>query len=132
SKLQWTILQPSRLTDEAGTGHIALAEERGEIPRADVAAVAAEVLLRPDTAGATVPFISGTDSIAAALDTAAARAVLIDLGTPFPSSSLSGRLEHGLPVGARIQPCSSRQTVFQRTRGPVVMGGPAQRSDVAS
>jgi|SRR5690625_2626608 len=78
SKLQWTILQPSRLTDEAGTGHIALAEERGEIPRADVAAVAAEVLLRPDTAGATVPFISGTSTIAAALDTAAARAVPLD------------------------------------------------------
>lgn len=78
SKLQWTILQPSRLTDEPGSGRIQLSQERGEIPRADVAAVAAEVLNRPDTAGATVPFVGGGSSIATVLDAAAADAVPID------------------------------------------------------
>ena len=71
--LQWTILQPSRLTEDAGTGHIALAEERGDITRDDVAQVAAEVLARPDTAGTMVPFVNGEMSITAALDQVASR-----------------------------------------------------------
>lgn len=66
--LQWTILQPSRLTDDPGTGHITLAEERGDITRDDVAQVTAEVLARPETAGTTIPFINGEISITAALD----------------------------------------------------------------
>src|SRR5699024_12136913 len=71
--LQWTIPQPSRLTDDPGTGHITLAEERGDITREDVATVAAEVLTRPDTAGTTIPFVNGETSITAVLDQVAAR-----------------------------------------------------------
>ena len=71
--LQWTILQPSRLTEDAGTGHIALAEQSGDITRDDVAQVAAEVLARPDTAGTMVPFVNGEMSITAALDQVASR-----------------------------------------------------------
>ena len=66
--LQWTILQPSRLTDDPGTGHVTVAEERGDITRDDVAHVAAEVLARPETAGTTIPFINGETRITAALD----------------------------------------------------------------
>src|SRR5699024_12275161 len=71
--LQWTILQPSRLTDDPGTGRITLATERGDITRDDVAAVAAEVLTRPDTVGPSIPFVNGETSIPAALDQVAAR-----------------------------------------------------------
>lgn len=44
--LDWTILRPGMLTDDPGTGRIALGEdvERAEIPRADVAATIAAVL----------------------------------------------------------------------------------------
>ena len=46
SALDWTILRPGRLTDDPGTGLVALGEDvaRAEIPRADVAAVVAAVL----------------------------------------------------------------------------------------
>ena len=46
SGLAWTILRPGGLTDDPGTGRVSLAAslERGEIPRADVAAVIAVVL----------------------------------------------------------------------------------------
>ena len=46
SDLSWTILRPGRLTDDDATGRICLAPEleRGEIPRADVAATIAAVL----------------------------------------------------------------------------------------
>ena len=71
--LAWTILQPSALTDDPGTGRITLATERGDITRDDVAAVAAEVLARPDTAGTSIPFVNGESSITAALDLVAAR-----------------------------------------------------------
>jgi len=46
SDLAWTILRPGRLTDDPGTGRVALGPDvaRGDVPRADVAAVAAAVL----------------------------------------------------------------------------------------
>lgn len=46
SALDWTILRPGRLTDEPGTGRVALgpAVARGDVSRADVAAVVAAVL----------------------------------------------------------------------------------------
>ncbi len=46
SDLAWTILRPGRLTDGSGTGRVALGPDvaRGDIPRADVAAVVAAVL----------------------------------------------------------------------------------------
>jgi uncharacterized protein YbjT (DUF2867 family) len=53
SSLDWTIIRPGRLTDNLPTGRVALGPdlEPGEIPRADVAAVVAEVLEMPETAG---------------------------------------------------------------------------------
>ena len=49
SGLDWTILRPGRLTNDEATGQVALGEtvERGEIPRADVAAVVVAVLDDP-------------------------------------------------------------------------------------
>lgn len=46
SDLAWTIIRPGRLTDDAGTGLVALGHdvERGDVPRADVAAVVAAVI----------------------------------------------------------------------------------------
>lgn len=46
SDLAWTILRPGALTDDDATGHISLGTdlERGEIPRADVAATIAAIL----------------------------------------------------------------------------------------
>src|SRR4051812_41025107 len=44
SGLAYTIIRPGRLTDDPATGAIAIGAGRGEIPRADVAAVLAEVL----------------------------------------------------------------------------------------
>ncbi|HEX2247898.1 MAG TPA: NAD(P)-binding oxidoreductase, partial [Arthrobacter sp.] len=44
--LKWTIVRPGQLTDDAGSGlvRLDLVEERGPVPRADVAAVLAELL----------------------------------------------------------------------------------------
>jgi uncharacterized protein YbjT (DUF2867 family) len=44
--LDWTILRPGRLTDDEGTGSVALGldVQHAEIPRADVAAVIAELV----------------------------------------------------------------------------------------
>lgn len=52
SGLDYTIVRPGRLTDEPGTGRVAIARDlpRGEIPRADVAEVLMHVLENPSTA----------------------------------------------------------------------------------
>lgn len=70
SELEWTILAPGALTLEPGTGRVEVAERPGasSVPRADVAAMVAAVVGRPDTAGATIPFNSGDTPIAEALD----------------------------------------------------------------
>ncbi len=62
-----TIVRPGRLTDDAGTGRVHIAEStgRGEIPRADVAAVLLAVLDHPDTAGRTFELIAGDTPISA-------------------------------------------------------------------
>ena len=46
SGLDWTIVRPGRLTDDPGRGKVRIGPNlpRGEVPRADVAAVLAEVL----------------------------------------------------------------------------------------
>ena len=46
TNLDWTILRPGRLTDDEGTGKVDLGPDvqRAEIPRADVAAVIAELI----------------------------------------------------------------------------------------
>jgi uncharacterized protein YbjT (DUF2867 family) len=51
SGLAYTIVRPGRLTDGAGSGAVVIGAGRGEIARADVAAVLAEVLDTPGTAG---------------------------------------------------------------------------------
>lgn len=72
--LDWTILGPSRLTLDPPTGRIAIrtaqtdgAATRGEVSRADVAAVIAAVLDRPDTVGRTIEFDNGPTPIKEAL-----------------------------------------------------------------
>lgn len=67
--LNWTIVRPGLLTDEAGTGRVSIAEStgRGSIPRADVAAVLVAVLDEPATAGLTFEAVSGDTPIAEAI-----------------------------------------------------------------
>lgn len=69
SGLDWTIVRPGRLTDEPGTGRVTIAPalERADIPRADVAAVLAEVLDLPDTIGLQFDVVAGDDSVRDAL-----------------------------------------------------------------
>ena len=69
SGLAWTIVRPGRLTDAPGTGRVSIgpALERGEISRADVAAVLLEVLDHPETAGLQFDVIAGQDPIPIAL-----------------------------------------------------------------
>ena len=69
SGLRWTILGPSSLTDEPGTGRIETGEGvRGSsVSRDDVAAVAAYVLDHPSTVGRVIDFNSGDVAIAQAL-----------------------------------------------------------------
>ncbi|MEU5215507.1 SDR family oxidoreductase [Streptomyces sp. NPDC020807] len=59
--LEWTILRPGGLTDEPGTGRVRLEAHtgRGQVSRDDVAAVLAELLDTPATAGLTLELIGG-------------------------------------------------------------------------
>ncbi|TWG05046.1 putative NAD(P)-binding protein [Streptomyces brevispora] len=59
--LDWTILRPGMLTNDAGTGQVLLAAStgRGPVPRDDVAAMLLELLDTPATAGLTLELISG-------------------------------------------------------------------------
>ncbi|WP_426365509.1 NAD(P)H-binding protein [Streptomyces sp. E-08] len=60
--LDWTILRPGSLTNDAGTGMVRLEARtgRGSVPRDDVAAVLAELLETPATAGLTLELIAGS------------------------------------------------------------------------
>ncbi|MCC9310329.1 NAD(P)H-binding protein [Kitasatospora sp. RB6PN24] len=73
ARLAWTILRPGALTDEPGTGRVALAERtgRGSVPRDDVAAVLVALLDEPGTAGRTLELIGGTVPVAEAARQAA-------------------------------------------------------------
>ncbi|MCQ1950090.1 SDR family oxidoreductase [Arthrobacter sp. zg-Y859] len=73
SGLNWTILGPSALTMDPGTGRIETGAgvEGTSVSREDVAHVAAEVLERPDTAGKTIEFNNGSTPVAEALDSLA-------------------------------------------------------------
>lgn len=64
-----TIVRPGLLTDEAGTGRVRVAAStgRGDIPRADVAAMLVALLDAPATGGLTFELISGDASIAEAV-----------------------------------------------------------------
>ncbi len=70
SDLAWTIVRPGRLTDDEATGRVELARHvaRGAVPRADVAAVLAEVLQRPETRGHVMEVVGGDTPVATALD----------------------------------------------------------------
>jgi uncharacterized protein YbjT (DUF2867 family) len=64
SGLDYTIVRPTGLTDEPGTGLVALGRvARGQIPRDDVAAVLAAVLDAPNAIGKTFEAASGNTPI---------------------------------------------------------------------
>ena len=67
--LDWTILRPGGLTDDPGTGRVRLEPSvpRGQVPRADVAAVIVALLDDPGTAGATLELVGGDTAIAEAV-----------------------------------------------------------------
>ena len=67
--LNWTIVRPGALTNDAATGTVTIAEStgRGSIPREDVAAVLVAVLDEPGTARRSFDLISGDTPIAEAV-----------------------------------------------------------------
>jgi uncharacterized protein YbjT (DUF2867 family) len=68
SDLDWTIVRPGALTDEPGTGMVAVGDlGRGSVPRDDVAAVLAGCLDEPATVGKTFVLLQGETPIAQAL-----------------------------------------------------------------
>lgn len=78
SDLDWTILRPGRLTDEPGTGHVALGPDvaRASVPRADVAAVLAAILDEPASVGHQWNLVAG--------DLPVPRALTDAVGSPSP------------------------------------------------
>jgi uncharacterized protein YbjT (DUF2867 family) len=69
SGLDYTIVRPGGLTDDPGAGLVRVAErlDRGQIPRADVAAVFLACLDEPGTIGKSFDLIEGETPIAEAL-----------------------------------------------------------------
>jgi len=69
SDLDWTILRPGKLTDDPATGRVEVGQrvERGEIPRADVAATVAAVLADDRTVGHQWNVVGGDLAIADAV-----------------------------------------------------------------
>jgi uncharacterized protein YbjT (DUF2867 family) len=70
SGLRWTIVRPGRLTNEPGSGRVALAERLGrygEIPRDDVAEVLHHVLLADNTIGGSFELLGGDEPAEAAV-----------------------------------------------------------------
>ncbi|WP_026421829.1 NAD(P)-binding oxidoreductase [Actinokineospora inagensis] len=67
--LDWTILRPGRLTDDPATGRVTLAPSvaRGEVARADVAAVVLALLDEPGSVGKTLELVGGDVPVAAAV-----------------------------------------------------------------
>ena len=61
-ELAWTIVAPSALTSDPGTGLIEVGSEvtAASVPREDVARVLVAVLERPATAGSFLAFNAGT------------------------------------------------------------------------
>jgi uncharacterized protein YbjT (DUF2867 family) len=70
SELDWTILRPGRLTDEPGTGRVRIDLEpfRGEVPRADIAAVLDELLERTTAVHRILYVNAGDGDLAQTLD----------------------------------------------------------------
>ncbi|NJP33981.1 NAD(P)H-binding protein [Micromonospora thermarum] len=73
--LDWTVLRPGRLTDDAPTGRITLARHvpRGAVTRADVARVLVALLYAPDTAGRILELVDGDTPIGDAVPAATGR-----------------------------------------------------------
>ncbi len=71
--LDWTIIRPGRLTDDPPRGLVSLGPDvpRGEIPRADVAAVLAAVLETPEAAGHQWNLVGGETAVVEAVRGAA-------------------------------------------------------------
>lgn len=69
SDRSWTIVRPGPLTDDPGTGRVAVGPSvpRGPVPRADVAAVLLAVLTTPSTIGLTFEVVAGEEPIAKAV-----------------------------------------------------------------
>jgi uncharacterized protein YbjT (DUF2867 family) len=66
--LDWTVVRPGRLTDDPSTGRVEVGTlGPGEVTRADVAAVLAEVLLTGSTIGKAFDLLAGDQSVDAAL-----------------------------------------------------------------
>ncbi|MER7758912.1 SDR family oxidoreductase [Streptomyces sp. NPDC097619] len=67
--LEWTVLRPGALTDDPGTGLVRLEAStgRGSVPRDDVAAVLAELVETPATAGLTLELVEGSAPAAVAV-----------------------------------------------------------------
>ncbi|MBF4457859.1 NAD(P)H-binding protein [Pseudoclavibacter sp. VKM Ac-2867] len=67
--IDWVILRPSLLTDDAGTGEVSLgpAEEHGEIPREDVAAVLEALVLEPSISRQILELNEGQTPVAEAV-----------------------------------------------------------------
>lgn len=59
SNLDWTIVRPSRLTDDTATGRISVGANDRSVPRSDVAAVIATCLHEPDSIHQQFEFTSG-------------------------------------------------------------------------
>jgi nucleoside-diphosphate-sugar epimerase len=75
SGLDWTIIRPGRLTDDAPTGQVALGEDvsRGDVTRGDVAAVLAAVLEDDRAAGHQWNLVGGETPLAEAVAKAVGR-----------------------------------------------------------
>jgi uncharacterized protein YbjT (DUF2867 family) len=69
SGLDWTVIRPGRLTDDDATGRVALGEDvsRGDVARADVAAVLLAVLEDDRSAGHQWNLVGGETPIADAV-----------------------------------------------------------------
>jgi uncharacterized protein YbjT (DUF2867 family) len=66
--LDWTVVRPGRLTDDAGTARVQVGSlGHGEIPRADVAAVLAATLSTGSTIRTTFDLLAGHQTVDAAL-----------------------------------------------------------------
>lgn len=72
SDLAWTIIRPGRLTDDPATGSVALGPDvaRGDVTRADVAAVLAAVLDAPGSVGRQWNLVNGDVPVADAVRSA--------------------------------------------------------------
>lgn len=69
SALRWTIIRPGRLTDDPATGlvHLGPDVERGDVTRADVAAVVAAVVGQDATVGHQWNLVNGATPVADAV-----------------------------------------------------------------